>query len=250
MPSDKHAPKGRNNRRRRGYQAGLPLEVPERRRRRGSSRDVAHAYMTAGVILDQGTGMAVMRPERDVPHGMISFSEAMWQKDPDYDQYVHFYENDDRIERFWNDPWRYLGKLQRFAGVVATDYSTGPGIPDPVRRYNVYRNQLTGAWLQSLGYHALCNVRCPAYGRDYFLAGVPRESLICVGEVGCVKDRYDRNRFEGGLIRAVDELRPTGIVVVGEDSYGVFDYVRDCGIPLHFFPGETERFRKGGEADV
>lgn len=250
MPSNNHAPEGRKNRRRGGYQAGLPLDVPEHRRKRGSSRDVAHAYMTAGVILDQTTGMAVMRPEQEVPHGMISFSEAMRQRDHNYDQYVHFYENDDQIERFWNNPWNYLDRLGRFAGVVATDYSTSPGIPDAVRRYNVYRNQLTGAWLQSIGYHALCNVRCPAYGYGYFLTGAPRESLIAVGEVGCVKNRFDRNRFEGGLIRAIDELRPTGIVVVGEDSYGVFDYARDCGVPLHFFPGETERFHEGGGADV
>lgn len=249
MSSNNKASKRYGSRRRSGYQVGLPIEVLEHRKGRGSSRDVTHAYMAIGVVLDRATGMPMMRPEQKVPHGMISFSEAMRQKDPDYDQFVHFYENDDQIERFWNDPWRYLDKLSRFAGVVATDYSTGPDIPDPVRRYNVYRNQLTGAWLQSLGYHALCNVRCPAYERNYFLTGVPQGSLIAVGEVGCVKNRCDRNRFEGGLIRAIDELRPTGIVVVGGDSYGVFDYASECCIPLYFFPGETERFHRDG-ADV
>lgn len=54
----------------------------------------------------------------------------------------------------------------------------------------------------------------------------------------------------GGLIRAVDELKPTGIVVVGEDSYGVFDYVRDCGVPIYFFSGETQKAYKAGDADV
>ena len=53
--------------------------------------------------------------------------------------------------------------------------------------------------MQSLRMPALCNVRCPAFGHDYFLSGVPRRSLICIDEVGCVKNRYDRNRFEGGL---------------------------------------------------
>lgn len=188
----------RGARARHSYQTEIPGMPIESRKVRGSSRDVAHAYMTAGVILDQTTGMPVMNPEHDVPRGMISFSEAIRQKQPNYDQYVHFFENDDQIERFWNNPWGYMGKLARFAGFVATDYSTGPGIPDPVRRYNVYRNQLTGSWFQSLGYKALCNVRCPAYGGDYFTIGAPRESIICVGEVGCVRNRYDRNRFEGG----------------------------------------------------
>lgn len=222
-------------------QGELPGIPPESRRQRGSNRDVFHAYMTKGVIIDQISGMPVMLPELQVPVGMVSFSEAMSQRNPDYSRHVHFFENDDAIERFWNNPWNYLAKLCRFAGVVATDYSTGPSMPDPVRRYNVYRNQLTGAWMQSLGMSVLCNVRCPAFSHDYFLSGVPRRSLICIGEVGCVKNRYDRNRFEGGLIRAIQELDPVGIVVVGEDSYGVFDYARDCGMPLYFFKGKAAR---------
>ena len=230
-------------------QGELPGMPPEPRPKRGSRRDVAHEYMTKGVIIDQVSGMPVMRPEQRVPTGMISFSVAMKQKDPDYSQHVHFYESDDMIERFWNNPWRYMAKLSRFAGVVATDYSTGPGIPDPVRRYNVYRNQLTGAWMQSLGLTALCNVRCPSFGHDYFLTGAPRRSLICVGEVGCVRNLRDRARFEGGIIRAVQELEPTGFVVVGEDSYHVLDYVKKSGIPLYLFKGETSSYY-GGDANV
>lgn len=222
---------------------------PEPRKKRGSNRDVAHMYMTQGVIIEQVSGMPVMQAEHHIPTGMISFSKAMSQRNPDLSQHVHFYENDDKIERFWNRPWKYMDKLIRFAGVVATDYSTGPGIPDPVRRYNVYRNQLTGSWMQSLGLNVLCNVRCPMFGCDYFLSGVPRQSLICVGETGCVKNSRDRERFEGGLVRAVQELDPSGIVVVGKDSYGVFEYAKANGIPLYFFEGETSR-HFGGDANV
>lgn len=118
-------------------QEELPGIPPETRKKRGGTRDVAHAYMTKGVIIDYGSGMPMMHQEQRVPTGMISFSEAMRQRHPDYSQHVHFFENDDEIERFWNNPWNYLRKLSRFAGVVATDYSTGPGIFDPVRRYNV-----------------------------------------------------------------------------------------------------------------
>lgn len=222
---------------------------PERRTGRGFSRDVMHAYMAKGVIIDRASGMPLIRGDSTIPRGAVSFSEAMRSNKPNFSCYVHFYENEDEIERFWNNPWKYLNKLSRYAGVIAPDFSTGPSIPDPIRRYNVYRNQLVGAWLQSLGLHVLSNVRCPAFGLDYFIVGIPRNSLIAIGVVGCVKNRYDRNRFEGGLIRAVNELEPTGIVVIGEDSYGVFDYARDCGIPIYFFSGQTERYYRG-EAHV
>lgn len=227
------------------HQGQLPGMPSERRGKRGCGRDVSHAYMTRGVLIDQLSGMPIMRPEGEIPAGMISFSEAMARGTHDYSNFVHFYEYDDKIERFWGNPWRYVDRLFRFAGVVSTDYSTGPGIPDPVRRYNVYRNQLTGAWMQSLGMTVLCNVRCPAFGMDYFLAGVPRHCTVSVGAIGCVKNRLDRDRFEAGLMRLIQELEPESIVVVGEDSYGVFDYARECGVDLHFFHGATEAHFRG-----
>lgn len=222
------------------YQGALPGIPVEPREGRGVSRDVYHVYMTRGVVLDQLSGMPIMKPERQIPHRVVSFSEAMKSSNQDYDSYVHFYENDDQIMRFWNNPWNYLSKLSKYAGFIASDYSTGPTIPRPIRQYNVYRNQLVGAWLQSLGFHVLCNVRCPAFGHDYFLAGVPKNSVLAVGEVGCVKNRCDRKRFEGGLIRAVTELSPKGLVVVGKDSYDVFDIVRDAEIPLYFYDGQAD----------
>lgn len=231
------------------YQGVLPGVPVGNKKQRGFSRDVMHLYMTKGVTFDPLYEMPIMKLENKVPEKVISFSEAMRKKNIDSTAYVSFHENDDQIERFWNNPWAYLSKLSKYAGFIATDFSTGPSICDPVRRHNVYRNQLTGAWLQSLGYHVLCNVRCPSYGCDYFLSGVPRKSLVAVGTIGCVKNIFDRNRFEGGLIRLVNEVHPLGIVVVGTDSYGVFDYARECGIPLYFFDGQTERYF-GGEVHV
>ncbi|MFC0265704.1 DUF4417 domain-containing protein [Alloscardovia macacae] len=227
------------------YQNSLDFPLPEHRVKRGSSRDIFHTYMTKGVAFDPVFNMPIMHSENSIPTGIISFSEAMSTKSLDYSNYIHFFENDDQIERFWNSPWRYLPRLSKFSGFIATDYSTGTDLPDPIRRWNVYRNQLTGAWLQTLGFHVLCNVRCPATGSDYFLTGAPRNSIIAIGEIGCVKNCQDRNRFLGGLIRAIHELHPTGLVVVGKDSYGVFDYAKKNNIPLHFFSGTTERYYRG-----
>ena len=219
---------------------GMPEDRSRRSPRRGS-RDVFHAYMAKAVSFDKETGMPMMAPEADVPKGVISFSEAMNRKTTDFDQYVHFYEHDGQIERFWNDPWKYMGRLSRFSGFISPDYSSAPDMPKPLRMFNTYRNQLVGAWLQSLGYKVICNVRCPAYGHEYSLVGVPKRSVLAVGAVGCIKDPRDRHRFEGGLIRAIDEADPIGLVVVGEDAYGVFEYARIKGIPLYFHSGSTRK---------
>lgn len=95
-------------------------------------------------------------------------------------------------------------------------------------------------FLVNLGYKVICNVRCPACGHDYSIAGTPRRSLLGVGAVGCIRNKHSRERFEGGLARIIDELEPAGLVVVGEDSYGVFDYAKSRGVPLYFYPGQTQ----------
>ncbi len=217
---------------------GMPLEP---RKPSKACKDVFHAYMTKAVELDFDTGIPIMQPEANIPKSVISFSEAMGNKCTDYDQYVHFFEHDKKIERFWNAPWKYMPKLSKFAGFLSPDYSSTPGMPRPLKIYNIYRNQLVGAWLQNLGYKAICNVRCPAVDHNYTIAGTPKKSLLGVGAVGCIKNRNDRHRFEGGIRRIVDELEPLGLIIVGEDAYGVFDYAKEKGVPLHFYPGPTQK---------
>lgn len=208
-------------------------------------KDVFHAYMTRGVTFEETAEMPIMQSEHIVPKGLVSFSEAMEQRCKDFDCYVHFFENDCQIERFWNAPWKYMDRLSMFSGFISPDYSSTPDMKRPQRQFNTYRNQLVGAWFQSLGYHAICNVRSPAFGHDYSLAGAPRHSLIAIGSVGCVKNRADRRRFEGGLIRLIDTLDPSGLVICGSDSYDVFDYAKEREIPLHFYSGQTQKYFEG-----
>lgn len=222
------------------YQTQIPGMPLEPKKPNKGCKDVFHGYMTRAVVRDPETDMPIMARESNVPKGVVSFSEAMDKKNQAFDCYVHFYEHDKSIERFWNSPWKYMKKLSMYAGFIAPDYSVTPDMPKPLREYNTYRNQLIGAWLQTLGYRAICNVRCLLSGDKFSLAGAPKNSLIAIGAVGCIKDRASRNRFEGGLIRLVDELEPTGLVVVGEDAYDVFEHPKEKGIPIHFYQGQTQ----------
>lgn len=222
-------------------QGQIPDIPPERKTPSKACKDVFHGYMTKAIELEPVFGMPMMKPELKIPKGVVSFSEAMNSKTVDFDQYVHFYEHDAKTERFWNSPWKYMNRLRNFAGFLSSDYSSTPDMPKPQRAYNIYRNQLIGAWLQNLGYNVICNVRCPAEGHDYTIAGVPKNSLLGIGAVGYIKNRNCRRRFEGGIARIVDELEPAGLVVIGKDAYGVFDYAKFRGIPLHFYPGSTQK---------
>ncbi len=224
----------------------LPFVAPRPRIPRRGCKDVFHASMVRTVSLDSRTGIPVMSQELGIPKALVSFSDAMYGKGTDRNSYVHFYEDDYKIERFWNNPMRYMGRLSEFAGFVSPDYSSTFDMPKPLRDYNRYRNFLVGAWLQSMGFKVLCNVRCSYYEQGASLSGIPRNSVLAVGATGCMKSRDDRRRFEGGIVKIVDELSPACLVVCGSDSYGVFDYAKRRSVDVRFFQGKTSRFFSEG----
>ena len=46
--------------------------------------------------------------------------------------------------------------------------------------------------------------------------------------------------FWGTSVRILcDELAPANLVVYGSGAYGVLDYPREQGIPVHLFPADT-----------
>ena len=59
----------------------------------------------------------------DTPNKLIKFSKAASSKCKDYNQWVHFYEEDYEFFRLWRNPERYLKRLKRFNGVILPDFS-------------------------------------------------------------------------------------------------------------------------------
>jgi len=47
-----------------------------------------------------------------LPQKLIPFSKAMCRSFTDFDCFVHFYEDDIKFERLWNNPKQYLNKLK------------------------------------------------------------------------------------------------------------------------------------------
>ena len=88
---------------------------------RKGCRDVFRAFLVKNAHYDGNLEIPVLQPETKLPNGLISFSKAMHSTD--YDQWVHFYEDDVSFERVWNRPRIYLPKLKKFRGVISPDFS-------------------------------------------------------------------------------------------------------------------------------
>ena len=109
-------------------------------------RDVFHAWMLERLGFSRPWDMPVLAPVEAHPTALVPFSVAMHERWRDFDCFVHFYEDDFRFERVWNDPHKYLPKLSKFEGVIMPDFSTCIDFPRPLKMWNCYRNQTLGAW--------------------------------------------------------------------------------------------------------
>lgn len=213
------------------------------------ARDVFHAWMLDGAEYTKPLGMPKLAPVSANPCRLIAFSDAMATSCHDFDCFVHFFEDDCRIERFWNNPKAYINKLTKFQGVVGLDYSVCWDFPVALKYYNHWRNSVCTYWLQQ---HLSCVVpqaRCEDKDYESVLAGFPKHSTIAIGARSMVRNPADREVLMSSIKHIVDFLEPENLLWYGSDQYGVADYPRSKGIQVHVYPakGRGHLNHHGGE---
>ena len=204
---------------------------------RTGCRDVFRAFLVHDARYDGVFEIPVIEPELSIPNRLISFSKAL--KTDDYEQWVHFYEDDAGFERIWNRPLSYLNKLKKFRGVITPDFSIYRDMPLSMQIWNTYRGKAIGHWLQSAGVAVLPNVRAGDERTYAFCCdGVATDGTICVGSHGCIKINEELNFFKRGLEAIVDRLNPRCIVVYGAAPDDVFSCYLKRGITIIQFDSE------------
>jgi hypothetical protein len=178
----------------------------------------------------------VINPTYDIPNRLISFSRCISCKD--YDQWVHFYEDDFLFERIWSNPIKYLEILKTFNGVILPDFSLYRDMPFVMQLWNIYRSRAIGHWLQVNGIKVIPNIR---YGdrRTYKCCcdGISKNCVISVGSHGTIKNVEDRIIFANGLDVVVKRLHPIAIVVYGAFPDAIFDKYKQQSVQIiHFEP--------------
>lgn len=211
--------------------------------KRKNCRDVFNAFLVTLAYYAGIFEFPIIQPEYGKPNRLISFSKAVSTRD--YDQWVHFYEDDYEFERIWRNPKRYLHILERFNGVILPDFSVYRDMPFVMQLWNIYRSRAIGFWLQVNGIKVIVNVR---YGdrRTYLFCcdGAPTDCVIAVGSNGSLSNKEDRKFFSEGLKVAVKRLKPRVIVVYGSAPADVFDVYRNSGIEILAFETDLTTSRK------
>lgn len=100
-----------------------------------------------------------------------------------------------------------------------------------------------GYWLGKEGIEVINNIR---WGSDetfeYCFEGIPEMSIVSIGTVGgSPRKLIDRGRFETGLFKMVEVLKPRTILVYGSAKGDCFDTLRELGINIIPYQSKTAK---------
>ena len=127
----------------------------------------------------------------------------------------HFFIDDHRFERLWNNPEKYFGILENFRYVCSPDFSFYDGMPLALKVWQVYRSRALGWWLHVNGFDVIPSVGWgSADSYDYCFDGLPEGGTVAVSTTGC-HSAGGQACFEAGSREMVRRLRPDLVVVVG-----------------------------------
>lgn len=129
---------------------------------------------------------------------------------------VHLYLDDHRIENTWTDPERYVGMLRRFACVMTPDYSLWLEMPEPMKRWQVYRSLAVGKAWQDAG---LCVVPTLTWGGpdtfSWCFDGIPKGGTVSLSTVGLMRSVEGRRLFDEGADAAMEAVSPSRVLAYG-----------------------------------
>lgn len=158
----------------------------------------------------------------EIPKKLIKFSKIF--KTDDFDQFVHFYEDDVNFERIWRTPHKYLERLKKFKGVISPDFSVYRDMPLVMQLWNIFRSRAIANWLIENGVYVIPNIRFgDSRTTEIACDGIDTNSIIAIGSHGCIKSSLDRNLFVEGLDTVIKKLSPKVIVLYGSKPDYIFD---------------------------
>ena len=123
------------------------------------------------------------------------------------------------LERYWNDPLRYLSVFKGAKYVLSPDFSLLVGMPRPMQEWNVYRNRLVGYVWQSEGIKVIPTISwSDKLSFDFCFKGVEKNSVVAISNTGCRNDEQ-KKYFDAGFNEMIKQLEPSKIIFQCNKKY-------------------------------
>jgi hypothetical protein len=146
-----------------------------------NGQDILNWYKTPFEMEFTDKGFPILEPLKSLSiprRGLrtLPFNYALSNKDKDY--FVHFYIQDYLFNRIWNNPQRYIDVLKEYKGIVMPDFSLYTDMPEPLQRFNHYRNLWFARMCQLQGITVIPSLNWSTeYSFDWCIDGLPTNDI-------------------------------------------------------------------------
>jgi hypothetical protein len=208
--------------------------------------DVFQAFLIREAQLSENFEFPILHPCHEIPKNLVPFSKT---KDADnYNQFVHFYEIDNKILAFGKNPQIYFPRLSQFKGAIGCDISVCRNMPFALQIFHTYWNRALTFWLQNQNFTVVPNVR---FGDErsysFCFEGIPPKSVISIGTHGCMKKKEDIHYETKGVSETIKQLKPEAIILYGTVNEKIKYLLETENVPYEIFPSNTSGFFKNRE---
>lgn len=159
--------------------------------------------------------MPHLKKENHLPDHLINFNEVLTSTD--HKAGVHFFIDDYRFERVWNQPDRYIEILKRFDCVFTPDFSLYRDMPIAMKIWNVYRSRLIGQMCQNAGIKVIPTMSWAESATfDFCFDGIEVGGTVAVSTVGVMRDQSALGIFRAGMSKMLEICKPKRIIFYGK----------------------------------
>lgn len=198
-----------------------------------NGQDILNWYKTPFEMEFTDKGFPILEPllQLNIPRrglSIVPFNYALSNKNKDC--YIHFYIQDYLFNRIWNNPQRYIDVLKKYKGIVMPDFSLYTDMPEPLQRFNHYRNLWFARMCQIQGITVIPSPNWSTRDSlDWCLEGIPTNSILMISSVGSVKNPEVFKNFINCLHAVEIKLSPKHIFLRGtRGNYKKVEKIISC----------------------
>jgi hypothetical protein len=140
---------------------------------------------------------------------------------------VHFFIEDNKIDRFYKQPHVYLKSLAQYPHVLTPDYSLYADMPISLQIYNTFRSRWCGAYWQEYGLSVIPSVSwSTAESYDFCFDGLESGTVVSISTLGGL---LEKNLFLKGYFEMVKRITPKQILCFGKSARALKAFYRGTG---------------------
>lgn len=128
---------------------------------------------------------------------------------------VHFFIHDDRFERVWNNPEKYIESLSNFKWVCSPDFTCYDNLPLAVQIHQRYKSRALAFYLWNRGVNIIPTVGwSDPKSWEWCFDGLPKDSIVAVSTNGIV-GKESIKHYQEGFSAMMECIHPHKVVCIG-----------------------------------